>query len=73
MAGPQPNGDHGGYDAGYADGMADMARVLLNESAAKAARLIDADALAIELGAAIAEGEARQFDWPAPPTNGRSD
>jgi hypothetical protein len=52
------------YDAGYRDGMADMARVLLNESVAKAARLVDADVLAVELGGAIAEGETRAFDWP---------
>jgi hypothetical protein len=59
-----PHSDDRGYAKGYADGLADMARVILNEPVAKAARLVDADALATEFGAAIAEGETRAFGWP---------
>ena len=71
MDAPEANGHTGdSYQRGYADGLHDMARVLLNETVARAARLVDTDALATELGAAIAHGEHRAFDWPTP-ANGK--
>jgi hypothetical protein len=59
---------HDAYDRGYSDGINDAVRVLLTPAVARAARIADADELALELGHAIAQGEATAFEWPTPPS-----